>query len=389
MVKNKGDDAEMDLTDLCNYMKAMVISHMPDDFKVAEKFRHDLTDDEIRKGIDAFREFLYAFYDKLSADKDKIDVYTRDNFNPYDKRDKANARVCFPTIFDLTVILFSLGFHGRLEPKEKRLTVYTEDLLRVICEKTEKYVSLIKMSGERKLEMFRILMDLGLTFNGVDFSEEVDFSKVEKFDVTFAENYFFVVGLKLIAEATANHRDYYYIMNVFRVLLECDFHSLANAAPKKHFRNVNEAANAQVPEIKKWIAETDAFLLNNGCKVSGSWEITYTKPKIKNRKGMVLKIWMDITGCFVCPGIGHLNNPNNIISMLPDDIADLLTAKAERECGWCAYSRKNSQCKPGCPIKFTHKGKAYIKCRYSEFRIDLSEANNRELVSKWIEMELV
>ncbi|MCL2409975.1 MAG: hypothetical protein FWC96_10275, partial [Oscillospiraceae bacterium] len=59
--------------------------------------------------------------------------------------------------------------------------------------------------------------------------------------------------------------------------------------------------------------------------------------------------------------------------------------------GWCAYSRRDPgsiQCRPGCPVKFTHNGEEYLKCRYVEFKIPLDIADNRELTKKWIELEL-
>ena len=106
---------------------------------------------------------------------------------------------------------------------------------------------------------------------------------------------------------------------------------------------------------------------------------------------MVCKIYMDIKGCFITPGINHLENSDTIIRILPDDIVDLIKAKADRECGWCAHSRRNPtviQCRKGCPFTFTHKGVEYIKCRYAEFKIPLDNADNRHLIEQWLEMEL-
>ena len=90
--------------------------------------------------------------------------------------------------------------------------------------------------------------------------------------------------------------------------------------------------------------------------------------------------------------MNHFENPNNnITSILPDEIMDIIIAKQDRECGWCAHSRRNSnliQCHQGCPFKFIYKGKEYNKCRYAEFQIPLDTADNRGLIRKWLEMEL-
>jgi hypothetical protein len=56
---------------------------MPDDFFIAEKFKHGLTDVQLKKGMNAYRDFLYALFDKLSASKNKIDVKTGAIYDPY------------------------------------------------------------------------------------------------------------------------------------------------------------------------------------------------------------------------------------------------------------------------------------------------------------------
>jgi len=389
--------------DLCNYKKALIIPDMPDDFKVADKFRHGLTDDEIRKGIAAFRKFLYALFDKLTLDKDAIDAETRDNYNPYIKHDRADVRMCFPTIVDLEMILFTFGIRGKLKAKEKKLSVRIEDLLTVICEKTENYISLIKMSNERKLEMLRILTDLGFRFNGVDFSKEVDFSKTEEFDITFSGNDSFVVGLKLIAEATANHRDYYYIMNIFNVIEQCDFYPLANVKPKKRVVRINEYANLQTPEIGAWIMDIHRLLMNNNCTmVRSDGNFQYAKRGKNVAYGMVCIIDIRITGCSIIPGVNHLECPESVVDLLSDGMVSMLKNGAsiskfdvencKRRFGNMAFAR----------FTFAYKGEEFEgcrhavlgcqfsgdRCRFNGYRFDLTDSIVRELTKKWIEMEL-
>ena len=381
----------MNLSDYCQYSKALIVPRIDDDFQIADRFRHGLSDEEIRSGIDAFREFLYTFYDKLSAEKDSIDIIASKKYNPYDKRDKYNARVCFPTLHDLTMCLFTLGIRGNLDSAGIKLVVRADELLTVICERTEKYMSFVKMSGARRAELFHFLYDLGVRLDGLELTRDIDFAGVDAFAVTSVHSDYFPIGLKLLAEATANHRDYYYIMNVFGVLGRCDYRPLANPTPKPHIMDIIETANSQSEEVREWIAQTHNYLVAQGCICSGRGEFTYTPRGSKKRKAMALRLWLDITGCYACPAMGHFNSPGSIVDELPDSVFELVTAKAERECGWCAHSRREPgliQCRPGCPIEFTRGGVSYRKCRYAEFRIDMSDAANREIVSRWIEREL-
>ena len=390
-----------DLAYVCHYLKSLVIPKMSDNFVVAESFRYGFTDDEIRKGITAFREFLYALFDRLANGKDKIDLTTGSNYNPkYEVGygDKYRIKACFPSIWDLTMILCSMGIRGEVKKSpEIKLTVNCTDLLTVICPITEKDVSLIKMNDERKLEMFHLLSDLGLRFHGADFSEEVGFSKIEKFDVTSESNDYFPLGLKLISEATAHHKHHYKLENMFYpVFLRCSYYPLENDKPRKHVVKVKDFVNSRPSEIKKWIIDIDTFLTKNGCTVSHNIggcdiEFTYNRKKVKSRKGMVCKIYMDIWGSYIYPGINHLEKPDSIINDLPNEMIAILVAKSERECGWCKHSRENPdliQCRPGCPFKFTYNGIEYVKCRYVEFKLPIEDASTRQLTQKWIEKEL-
>jgi hypothetical protein len=247
-----------DLAYVCDYFKALVIPQMPNDFIVAEPFKHGLSKVELKKGMEAFRDFLYTAYDKISANKDRIDVERGKKYDPYGTpgdRGTASIKECFPVFFDLTIILLTLGFHGRLEIEpEKKLVIHGKDIFIIIDPITEKYQSLIKMNEERKLELFYLLFDLGLRFNGADFSKEVDFKKTGAFYITSNKNDFFPVGLKLIADAMLNNKEYYKLENLFMsIFLRGDFYPIANAKSKKYNSNIEEYVNAQHPDIKKWV----------------------------------------------------------------------------------------------------------------------------------------
>jgi hypothetical protein len=400
-----------DLSHVCDYLKALVIPHLPDDFVVAERFRHGLTNDEIRKGIAAYREFLRALFDMISISKDKIDVARGSKYDPYGtKGDRGTSSVkeCFPVFFDTAMILLSLGFHGRLQTKpEMRLTVCGEDMSIVICPITEKYQSLIKMSNERKMELFRLLSDLGLRFSGADFSEEVDFKKAGTFYVTSSQNEYFTVGLKLIADAATNIKDHYKMENLLGpVILRGDFQSLTGEKPKKYVFDIRDFANAQPPEIGEWLMNADTLLLNSGCTMiqgmGGGPPFTYAKRNTTVTKGMVCIIEADYTGCFVIPGVNHLANPDSIINMLPDDMVDTIKSGEERTKFNIEQCNRRSGNMGFARFAFTHNGNEFegcrhaglrcqfsgVKCRFTGFKFDLSNPNVRELMMKWIEMEL-
>lgn len=277
-----------DLEYVCHYLKALVIPQTPGSFAVAEPFRHGLTDVVLHKGIAAFRSFLYALFDLLSANKDKIDAVSGSVYDPYGTTgDHGTASLWhrFPMIRDITYTLFALGMFGHLETAPNtRLTLHGDDMLTAICPLTgkypEKYNRLKRMNGVRRLEVFRLLSDLGLCFDGADFTTEIDFAKTGTFHVTWDGDDDWALGLKLITEATANHKNYIKMENMFSpVFLRCNFHPLANSVPKTCTNNIREYALAQQPEVQAWIADMDTWLMNHGCTMTntGSETFTYTR----------------------------------------------------------------------------------------------------------------
>lgn len=382
-----------DLSDVCNYMKAIVVSDIPDDFVIAENFRYGLSDTELNAGITAFRKFLYILYDKLVADKDKIDIETSKNFAP-DSVDglmhvccEGSVHKCFPVINDLAVILFNLGYRGKLETKlEYKLLLTVNDLLTPFDHKNEKYNSFINIPNERKTELFQILSELGFIFEGVDLSKEIDFTKIETFYVKHENNAYLPLGLKLLAEAQTKKKTAYY--NLKAEFMRCDFYPLANKSARVKELNFNLFLNPHPQEIREWIISMDNFLTTNGCSVTSEINnfnsnliLTYTSRRTKEK---ICKISMGIEGCKVFPFGGHFACEDNIIKYLPENMLTPLT-DGKHECTGCATKRPDLV---EHNIRYTINGKSYRRCHGQGFGFTLEKTEERELVEKWIMMEI-
>lgn len=378
--------SKKDLSDVCNYLKGIVIAQTPEDYTAAEPFMHGLSNAELRAGISAFRSLLYDLYDRLAAQKDRFDTATGKKYDP-DSGEESIYK-CFPVVNDLAVILFSLGIHGRLETQPtKALVVDGEKLLKPLDK--EKFQAIAKMKDKRTLELFGLLSDIGLRFEGADFSAEVDFSKTGAFRVTREGDEWLPVGLKLIAEAQANIKSDYFKFTT--ALMRCDFYPLANTAPKPHTVNINEFVGSLPPEVRGWVADMDKLLTDGSCKVvgeiqnfTGSGAFTYTSRKSKK---VICKIHIGISGCGVSPNANHLEKPNNIVAELTDDMLDNM--KSGPGCGSCAKKDPTFvHCRHGGPFKFKHNGQHFDRCRFYGFGFPMDSVQERDLLMKWIELEL-
>jgi len=369
-----------DLADVCKYMKGIVIPHTPDNFNVAEPFRHGLSDDDLKAGIDAFRKFLYKLYDKLAENNDKFDVKTGAKYAPGTGED--SVRKCFPIITDLAAILFSLGTHGRLETHPRNeLVVSADDMLIPFPPRTEKYFSLAKLTNKRKMEVFDFLSDTGFYFEDANFSEEVDFSKIGTFYVRYDDDDFLIIGLKLLAEAQINVKAKYYQFS--DVFMRGYFYSLAALEPKPQIHSIHELVGGQLPEVKEWVLNIDKFLRDSGCKVVGDSSFTYTSQKTKKP---ICKIYLSITGGVIRPSLYHLAGGQQTYE-LTDGMLEYM--RGGRGCGICAEKDPDFvHCRHGGPYCVTYNDEYFERCRYQGFNFPLNDVEEREILKKLIESEM-
>jgi len=370
----------IDLEDICNHFKGAVIPHTPEDFVVVEPFRHNLSNDDLNAGITAFRNFLYVLYDRLAADKGRFDIKT--------SKKEGSVYQRYPVMNDIAVILFTLGIHGRLETEPRMmLTVDGQDLLKTLP--MQKYQTVQKMKGKRKLELFNYLSDMGFYFEGVDFSKNIDLENAGTFNITYENDDYLVVGLKLLAEAQANTKTKFYRYTA--AIMRCDFQPLAYTQPKAPTVDIIQYVNTQPPEIREWLIDLDKLLTAGGCKVTGEvrnfecdGRFIYTSRKGKK---IICKIDMEVGCSYVNPNINHLENSVNIMAELPDSMSDNM--KSGKTCGICAENDPNFvHCNHGGPFKFTINDEYYERCRFYGFRFALNDAKEREVLRRWIELEL-
>ena len=375
-----------DLTDVCSYLKGLIIPSTPSGFTVAPPFRHGLTDDELLQGISAFRTFLHNLYDKISADKNRFDMPKAKNYAPEAGED--SIQKCFPIINDIAVVLWTLGMYGKLETEpRKELTVVGSDLLTPLS--STKPPAINKLNSKRKIDAFNFLADMGFYFEDLNLSENLDLSKTGTFYVTYENDDFVILGLKLLAQAKQNVKSGF--QKFATTFMRGDFYPLANPVPKAHTATAAEFAAPQPPQIRDWICGAEKLLLDSGCKIStfflsntnGEGSFSYASPKSKKT---VCRIAMGITGSLIEIRGNHFANEDNILPRLPGSM--LNTVKSGR-CGGCAEGNPNFvSCRHGGPFKFTYKGRQLERCVFGGYIFSLDSTAERDILKKWLAYEL-
>ena len=138
----------------------------------------------------------------------------------------------------------------------------------------------------------------------------------------------------------------------------------------------------QPPEVKDWILDMDKFLTDGGCKSSMDAKNTFTYTSKKSKK-MVCKISIDPSGCTI--------RPNTNCGDLAIDFPEIMLAEMRggRGCGTCAEKNPDFvQCRHGGPFELAYNGEKFQRCRYYGFNFSADNAIVREVLKKWIELEL-
>jgi len=366
-----------DLHDVCGYLKSLIIPHTPSDFVIAEPFRHGLSNDELLKGIAAFRGFLQELYDKISVGNSYIDA----------TKGEDSVQKCFTLVRDVAVILSTLGLYGRLETEPRNeLVVNGGDLLTPLS--STKPPAINKLSNKRKAEVLEFLSDIGFYFEDLNLSENIDFSKIGTFHVIYENDDDVILGLKLMAEAKNNIKSGF--QKFMTTFMRADFYPLADAVPKAHAATAREFANAQPPQIREWIIAAEKLLMdNNKCKIScfylsntnGDGSFSYVK-----RGKTICRIAMGMGGSLIDIRGNHFANEVNILPELPKHMLDVVKSGG---CGACAENDPNFiSCRHGGPFKFTYNGENLERCAFGGYTFSLDNADDRKLLRKWLELEL-
>jgi len=133
------------ISEYAKYMKNLIPANIPETYTLKPMFKDVASDENIRNGIIAFRDFLHLFCDRLISDGDM-----------YAKPKKTNNPDSYPFLHDVNQLLIHIGYHGELAQSGGSLLV------------TE---TAPKISASKQKECLRFLNLCGFVFTGDDFME--------------------------------------------------------------------------------------------------------------------------------------------------------------------------------------------------------------------------
>jgi len=202
------------LQDVAGYLKKIMVPETYEEYEINPIYSKDLPEEDIRKGVLAFRAFLDRLYELLYI---KGDVYDKRNKIPHGYENRISLSVYYPFLHNLSIILMKIGYYGTL----------VEDAQTLSCGNNIFYG---KISVGKNLECMRFLTDCGICFEGIDINDKKqNISDIKSIKITYPDNPMMLTGLKVMATAEVEHGT---LVNQ-NIFLRCDYRVL-----KKNEENI-------------------------------------------------------------------------------------------------------------------------------------------------------
>jgi len=194
------------------FLKNQIPARIPEVYALKSMFKSVASEENIRRGVIAFRDFLYTLCDRLISDGDQ-----------YAKPPKKPANMAdYPFLPYLTNLLVDMGYHGKLSENG--------DSLRI--EEIPAFTASIDEKGKKtppkipffcQIECLRFLAFCGFAFAGVDLeAKTLSISEEHVLEVSYPSNPILLTGLKALSIADMELRTGRRYWNDNN-LLRCDY----------------------------------------------------------------------------------------------------------------------------------------------------------------------
>ena len=206
--------------DMASYMKQLLPVDIDENYEIDTRFTGITDEENIRKGVIAFRAFINELYDCLLENLSICEIPRKgkEKFS-----DETTLTVEFPFLNNIKSILINIGHHGVLSEESDSLIINSWDNLSL--KRSLNKNSTTKISVPQMMKSLRFLDQCGISFTGIDLSEKKpDVSMIETIKVSYPDNPNMLIGLKVLGLAqnelaTRKNDD---------ILLRCDYRMLGN-----------------------------------------------------------------------------------------------------------------------------------------------------------------
>ena len=203
------------ISEVAKFQRNLIPANIPNAYALNPIFEETASEENIRSGVVAFRDFLYLFCDNLITDGH---LYAKPPNKPGSMAD-------YPFLHNITNLLVDIGYHGKLASSGDSLLITRLPLCAATTDMNGKKTP-PKIPASSQLECMRFLALCGFVFTGIDLNAKA--SKItgsQMFEVSYPANPIMLTGLKAMSIADMELRTGRRYWNDNN-LLRCDYRLL-------------------------------------------------------------------------------------------------------------------------------------------------------------------
>lgn len=353
---------------MAKHLKNVITQEIPEIYAINPMFENISSEEEIREGVLAFRNFLYQLCDVLLVEGDSYDNHKK-NAHAFD--DRVTISVYFPFLHNVKCLLLNIGFHGVLTKSAGSLTASNN-------------IFNTKIPVSKSIECLRFLTDCGIVIDGIDLNEKItDLSKVERINISYPDNPAMLMGLKVMAIAEieldkivnkleGNKLSTISYCRFSDILLRCDYRVLKNNKTDNVISILKDTMNPLSANVQDFILQLHQRYLDKGLKCNVEIKDLWIKIKYSYKSK---EIW----------GINvSLNNGYqiNIKAKNTHKYADTIEK-------FPSFIREMIEKGYGCGIKRGISDHCNGGCQGFRFSLDDSIIDIRSAIETWLDTELL
>jgi len=214
MTTNHGPVTQKSISEIAKYLKNLIPANIPETYELKPIFDSVASEENIRNGVIAYRDYLHLFCDNLISEGNSFFKLKK---NPKTTTD-------YPFLYSITDLLFDIGYYSNLTEKADSLLI-TE---------LPSFTGLIDENGNRKKPKnsasmlsvcLRFLALNGFVFTGIDLeAKTVRLKEGQLIEVSYPNAPILLTGLKVMSIADIELREKRYKNDYNHDnLLRCDY----------------------------------------------------------------------------------------------------------------------------------------------------------------------
>jgi len=202
MSTNHGETVMQEpIGEYAKYIKNLIPANIPEIYALKPMFENVANEENIRKGVVAFRDFLYLFCDRLISDG-HLYCTPQKTKNPTD----------YSFLHNINDLLIDFGYHGILSDNGNSL---------LLSEIPSFNAPKRKIPVSKQMECLRFLTLCGFVFTGINLNTD-KFNITEKFfNISYPNNPILLTGLRALSVASIQLQVRF--LNNAHNLLRCDY----------------------------------------------------------------------------------------------------------------------------------------------------------------------